>query len=216
MRRILCLGAGGHAAVLLDAVRSMGGDASLVGLVTHDGAHGDVLGVPALGRDEELAAIARRTEASWFIVGVGTIKGGGTLRERLFSLAQATGLRPYTVMHPSAVVAGSAVVEAGAQIMAGAVIQARARIGENAIVNTRAGIDHDCAIGAHAHIAPGATLSGSVRVGRCSHVGAGATVRQGVTIGDGATIGIGAALIRDCPAHAVMLGVPARAAGASG
>lgn len=212
MTRVLCLGGGGHAAVVVDALLALAarGLATPVGIVTRDGRPGDVLGVPVLGSDDDLALLSRRAGAEAFVVGVGSLRGGDPLRERIFQRCIELGLRQYTLVHPAAVVSASARLGAGAAVMAGAVIQARAAIGENAIVNTRASVDHDCVVLAHAHVAPGATLSGGVRVGRSAHVGTGASVRNGVSIGDGATIGAGAALVRDCPPGAVMVGVPAR------
>jgi len=49
-----------------------------------------------------------------------------------------------------------------------------------------------------------------VRVGRCAWVGIGANVIQCVSIGEYATVGAGAAVIRDVPAYATVVGVPAR------
>ena len=40
--------------------------------------------------------------------------------------------------------------------------------------------------------------------------GAGATVRQSITIGEGVIVGAGAAVVKDVPAHTVVVGVPAR------
>ncbi len=215
MMKLLCLGAGGHAAVVIDSVNAMSISAHVrvVGLVTKAGGASSVLGIPVLGDDDDIPRLVSQTGAEGFVIGLGMVRGGDPLRARLFSLALASGLRPFTILHPSAVVSPHARIAAGATIMAGAVIQPRASIGENAIINTRASIDHDCVIGAHAHVAPGVTLSGDVRVGHTAHLGTGAVVRNGIVIGDNATVGAGAVLISDCPAGATMTGVPAGIAG---
>ena len=57
-----------------------------------------------------------------------------------------------------------------------AVVQPGAQIGENAIINTRSVIEHDCVIEDHVHVATGAILAGGVRVGCMSMIGAGAVV----------------------------------------
>ena len=94
--------------------------------------------------------------------------------------------------------------------MAGVVIQPSSMIGRNAIINTRASVDHDCIIGDHVHIAPGVTLSGAVRVEEGAHVGTGCTVIQGVQIGRNSTIGAGSLVLKDVPARTTVYGVPGR------
>jgi len=86
----------------------------------------------------------------------------------------------------------------------------RAKIGDLAIINTAAVVDHECEIGPAAHICPGAHLAGRVRIGSSAFVGLGSNIIQCLTIGDGATVGAGAVVLRDIPAGATAVGVPAR------
>jgi UDP-2-acetamido-3-amino-2,3-dideoxy-glucuronate N-acetyltransferase len=51
------------------------------------------------------------------------------------------------------------------------------------------------------------------RVGRGASIGANATILCGVTIGDYALIGAGAVVTHDVPAHAIVVGTPARQIG---
>ena len=51
------------------------------------------------------------------------------------------------------------------------------------------------------------------RVCKGSTIGANATIVAGVTLGENAMIGAGSVVIRDVPAHALVVGNPARAAG---
>jgi len=51
------------------------------------------------------------------------------------------------------------------------------------------------------------------RIGRGATLGAGCTVVCGVTVGPAAFVGAGAVVTRDVPAHAIVLGSPARAVG---
>lgn len=210
--RILCFGAGGHAAVVVDLLQLIQarGEAELLGLVAEPSAETHVLGAPIVGSDAALISLATTLGATHFVVAIGTVRGGATLRSRLFEMGEAAGLLPFVAIHPTAVVSAHAIIGPGSVVMAGAVVQARVHIGRNAILNTRCSIDHDCIIEDHAHIAPGSVLSGGVRVGIAAHVGTGAAIMQNVCIGSGATVAAGATVVRNCAPYATIAGTPAR------
>jgi sugar O-acyltransferase (sialic acid O-acetyltransferase NeuD family) len=210
--RILCFGAGGHAAVVVDLIQILEaqGEGVLLGLLAEPGAAADVLGVPILGSDAALGSIISSLDATHFVVAVGSVQGGGSLRPRLFARAEAAGLIPFVAIHPKAIVSPHTEIGPGTVIMAGAVLQARVLIGRNVIVNTRCSLDHDCIVGDHAHLAPGSVLSGGVTLGVASHVGTGATIIHDIRIGDGATVAAGATVVQNCPPGATVVGTPAR------
>lgn len=212
-RRIVCIGGGGHAVVVIDTLQAIvraGADIELAGFTDEMGAAQPVLGVPCIGTDADLPRLAASGQLTHFIVAVGSTRAGSDLRARLFSAGEAAGLAPFAALHPAATVADSATIGAGTVIMAGAVVQPRAVIWKNVIVNTRAAIDHDCRIGDHVHVAPGAVLSGGVRLEDGCHVGTGAIIMQNLRIGRGATVAAGATVIRDVAAGSMVKGTPAR------
>ncbi len=94
--------------------------------------------------------------------------------------------------------------------MAGAVINACAKIGDFCVVNTLAAIDHDCVLGAGVHVAPRTALAGGVELGDGVFLGVGASVIPGMKIGDCAIVGAGGVVVRDIPAGAMVMGIPAR------
>jgi len=89
----------------------------------------------------------------------------------------------------------------------------RSTIGVNAIINTRASVDHDCVIGGHVHIAPGVVLGGGITIGVGSHIGAGSSVIQNIRIGENALVAAGASVVTDFPDGANIAGVPAKVMG---
>jgi len=209
MTPVVGFGAGGHAKVVIEIVRSLS-NYEIVGLLETDKElwGTKVLGVEVLGDDSLMAELKNRGIQHAFI-GVGTV-GDVRPRRRLYEKVSEFGFEIVRAIHPAAVISPSAKIGAGPTIMAGAIINANAVIGDNVIVNTGAIIEHDCVIGDHAHIATGARLAGAVQVGPGSHVGLGALVRQEIRIGEEVIVGAGAVVVRDVPDGKTVMGVPAR------
>jgi sugar O-acyltransferase (sialic acid O-acetyltransferase NeuD family) len=207
--KVVGLGAGGHAKVILD-ILSFYDQFEVVGLTNADPATvgRSVLGVPILGGDDILPRL-RAEGVSGAFVGVGSV-GDCRLRRKLFDLASSLGFEMIQVIHPDATVARSARMGQGDVVMAGAVLNPDTLLGDNVIVNTAAHVDHDCVLGDHVHVAPGAHLSGGVVVETCAHIGIGATIIQGIRIGAGALVGAGTVVLRDVPPNVTVFGVPAR------
>lgn len=204
---VIILGAGGHAKVLIDALRLR--SVEVLGLTDADpGKKGQLLlGVSVIGSDEEIAKYPAETVR--LVNGLGSV-GVGPNRGRLFERFKSDGYQFANVIHPSAIIAPDVILSEGVQIMAGAIVQTGSRIGNNVIINTRAAVDHDCHVGDHAHISPGVTFSGGVLVGENTHVGTGATVIQNIRIGCNCLVAAGAVVVRDVPDGAKVVGVPAR------
>jgi sugar O-acyltransferase (sialic acid O-acetyltransferase NeuD family) len=208
MIKVVGVGAGGHAKVIVDILQRRGGY-EIVGLFDRDlqlwGS--EILGVPVIGGDELLPEYLDKVRNAFF--GIGSISSSAH-RKRIFEKVVGLGFTPIVAVHPGATISDAAILGDGSVVMPGAVIAPGAKLGKNVIVNTGAVIDHDCEIGDHVHIAPGATLSGAVRVGHGSHVGVGATIIQGVKIGCDSIIGAGAVVIADVTDGVCVVGVPAR------
>ena len=207
--KVVGLGAGGHAKVVIEILRCHE-FYELIGLLDPNPElqGGRVVGVPVLG-DDDLLPTLKRDGVRHFYLGLGSAGGIGP-RRRLFERALQFEMKPVDAIHPQAIVSPSVDIGAGVTVMAGAVINACTRLGVNVIVNTGAIVEHDCMVGDHVHIATGARLASTVQVGTGAHIGAGATVRQCITIGDGALVGAGAVVVNDVPSHTVVVGVPAR------
>lgn len=205
---VIGFGAGGHAKVVIEILRSMP-DYEIVGLLdTRIERGANVLGVEVLGDDSLMAELKERGIEHAFI-GVGSV-GDSQPRRQLYEKVVGFGFQIVAAIHAAAVVSITAQIGVGPTIMAGAIVNADAVIGDNVIVNTGAIVEHDCVIGDHSHIATGARLAGGVHVGPGSHIGIGAVVRQEIKIGAGAIVGAGAVVVRDVPDGMTVLGVPAK------
>jgi len=196
---VIVLCAGGHARVIIEALRSRGINPR--GLTDREAARqgSSMSGVEIIGTDEQVMALSATDFELANGLGNLTTRSDSGLgaRRALFERFCALGYRFPVIAHAASTVASDAVLQAGAQIMAGAVVQTGAHVGANVIVNTGAIVEHDCRVGDHAHIAPGATLCGGVVIGEEVHIGAGAVVLNGLSIGHGAVIAAGAIVTAD-------------------
>lgn len=135
----LILGAGGHAASVIDAMRCAGLRPAAILDKDPDLKGRSVLNVPVVGDDAALGLELCRS-TSCFVVAVHSTRSG-ELRRSLFDRACAAGKRPQTVINP------------------------RAHPGMNVIANSLAAVEHDCGAGDHSHIATDARFCGSVSIG---------------------------------------------------
>jgi UDP-perosamine 4-acetyltransferase len=202
-RRIVVIGAGGHAKVIIELLRSVGWEPC--GMVAPTHLETDLFGLRVLGGDEILPRL-RKDGISTACIALGDNAKRHDMAIKLLSL----NFRLPAAIHPTAFISPSATIAAGVVVMAHAVVGTEASVDELAIINTNAIVEHDNRIGKAAHIAPGCALGGTVKVGALALVGVGSAVRPGIAIGERAIVGAGSAVVSDVPAGAVAAGVPAK------
>lgn len=204
---VILLGAGGHAKVLIDALKLQSVEILGIVDVDTDKKGQELMGVKVMGGDEEVMKYS--PQQIRLVNGIGSVRVS-PLRRRIFELFKSKGYEFENVIHPASTIACDVELLEGVQIMAGAVIQTGCRLGSNSIINTHASVDHDCRLGNHTHISPGAVLSGGVVVGEGAHIGTGAVVIQGVQIGANSLVAAGAVVTRNVLSDVIVAGVPAR------
>lgn len=206
--KIILLGGGGHARVLIDLIRAEGGY-EIIGILDAQ-LEPDTLvrGVPVLGNDDLLTDLCKKG-VNKACIGVGSVRDN-TIRKRLYERVKAYNFYVPSLIHSSAFTSENARISEGVQIMAGAIIQTGSLIGENTIINTGAIIDHDCNVGNHVHVCPGAVMGGGSIIGDNSFIGTGATIIHGIKIGKDTIIGAGAVVICGVPNGVTVKGVPAK------
>lgn len=207
MKKLVIVGAGGHARVVADLVR-VAGSFEVAAFVDElaEQRDGDLyLGARVFAGPTGLER-ARKSGLDYALPAFGNNNARLGCMERM----RANGFEIVSAVHPSAVVASDVAFGAGTVIVAGAIVNAAARLGDACIVNTGATVDHDCFLADGVHIEPGVHLGGTVRVGRGTTIGIGAVVGKGHKVGAHAHVGAGAVVVRDIPDAAVAWGVPAR------
>lgn len=208
--RVVGVGAGGHARVLMDMVR-LSPALRLVGMIDANPARwgGDHFGSPILGGEDVLQALWEAGDVEGAFVGVGGVPSNA-FRRQLFERIRAMGLPVITLVHPRAIVAAGVQMGDGVMVMGGSIVNPAATLGDGVIVNTGAIVEHDCRVGAFAHICPGTVLGGTVRVGEEAFVGLGSRVIQGVSIGARSVVGAGSVVLKDVADDVRVVGCPAR------
>ena len=207
-KRIVVVGASGHARVVLDICRRQG-IYEVIGLLDSYKPLGSTCsGHPVIGSCRDLRSLIS-AEGIWG--GIVAI-GDNWVRSRIVAEMReaAPDFRFVTAVHPFAQVAEGVVIGPGTAVMAGAVINPGSEVGEFCIVNTRASLDHECVMGDYSSLGPGAVVGGCTRIGAHSVIGIGAIVLQEIRIGSHAVVGAGATVVRHIPDEVVAYGTPAR------
>jgi sugar O-acyltransferase (sialic acid O-acetyltransferase NeuD family) len=193
MKQVYLYGAGGHAKVIIDMLKS---NQITVSEIFDDNAGiTSFKGIPVSHMDIH----------SPLILSIGC----NAVRKKIVNQCENIVFHP-AVIDSSAIVAESVQIEEGTVLMQGTIIQSSAKIGKHCIINTRASVDHDCVIEDYVHIAPGATLCGNVQVGEGTLIGAGTTIMPGVKIGKWSVIGAGSVVVRDIPDNVIAFGTPCK------
>lgn len=162
MAKIVLIGAGGHAKVVLDC---LGGKA--YGFV--DDSVDQFFGL------KKLHEIGDKTA----IIGFGAVTTKSLERRHKIFKDYA---KLATAIHKSAIISKHVEIGEGTMIGPGVIINSGARIGRNVIINSGAVIEHDAVIGDGSHVAPRAVVLGGAKIGECAMIGAGAVVLPGVEV----------------------------------
>jgi sugar O-acyltransferase (sialic acid O-acetyltransferase NeuD family) len=189
-----CLyGAGGHAKVVLDILKS--NDITVLDVFDDNHDIQSFMGIP----------VSHQKVCSPLIISIGNNQIRKTIAEKIDEGVFSSFLHDKT-----AIISDSASIEEGTVVMQGAIIQSSVKIGKHCIINTGTSVDHDCIIHDYVHLAPRCTLCGNVEIGEGSFIGAGTVVIPNVRIGKWAVIGAGSVVTRDIPDNVVAYGSPCK------
>lgn len=203
-KKVVIVGGGGHAKIVIDILQE-NNKFELVGYTSHPIATDNIFGVPCVGDDSILPTLQEKGVENFCIA-----LGNNRMRKTLYDHMIRMGFAPIDVISPHAHISPRVTLGKGIVVCHGAVINADALVGDNVIINTLAGIDHDCVIHSHSHIAPNVALAGCVEVEEGSFIGIGSSVLPNIKIGSWSTVGAGATVLNNIPASVTVAGVPAK------
>ena len=206
--KLIIIGAGGHAGVVIDAAERQG-FYNIYGLLDDTKAvdsyvHGYRIlgGIPKLF---ELSQYERdkRDKYTYFIA-----IGDNYSRFKLYMRFHELKLKYATIIHPSAKIGSRVYLDAGVVVMAGATVNTGSKIEKQVILNTQSSVDHDTLIEEFASMAPASATGGNVIVGRGTAICMGAMILNGVIVGSNSVIGAGSIVTVDQPDNVVAYGTP--------
>lgn len=208
MKKIVLVGAGGHALSVIDSIQS-NREYEIVGITDLGYVVGEkILGYEVIGNDAILKSVFD-SGVKYAFVTVGSI-GNTSLRKELFCILKDIGFIIPAIVNTSSNIGSDVWLGEGVYVGKNTVVSLKSTIGDMAIINTGSIIEHGCCIDEFTHIGPGAVICGDVKIGARTHVGANATVIQGVNIGDNSIIGAGSVVVHDVPSKVIAYGNPCK------
>ncbi len=203
--RAVVVGAGGHAAAVIDALAGQG--IKIVGCVDDNPelqGREVVSGVEVIGASETLTTLFDEGVTTAFL-GIGGIGEGGqdriAVRIKVIRMLTEIGFHLPAVVSRHAYLGQDCTLGPGTVLFPGAVVGPRCRIGAHVIVNQGAQVCHDCRLDDHVHITPGAILGGHCEVGSASIIGMGASLLLKTVVGRHCLVHNNAAVMSDVHDH---------------
>jgi acetyltransferase EpsM len=195
MKKIILLGAGGHAAELRDYIRYTNihqprPTMEVVGFIDDDpGTHAHYgFKEPYLGPIKEHQVV----DGVYYLMAIANLSYRQPIIERFLAEgAKFTGL-----IHPTALISPSAEIGEGTVISHNASVGPKVKIGRFNMLNSRCTIGHDTVMGDYNFISPQVALSGNTKLGNGNLIGTNACTIPGITIGNNNKIGAGTTVFK--------------------
>ena len=187
-KKIIIIGAGGHANVLADLIEEL--NLKAYGVIDPKFKKKETKWKNINIFEEKKFTNQKKFSDYILVNGVGKILNSNRRKEIFISYKKKSFIFK-TLIHPFSKVSRQSVISEGVQVMAGAVIQSGVEIGPNAIINTGVSVDHDCIIGKNSHISPGSIICGETKIGDDCFIGAGSVIVNNIEIKSGSVIKAG-------------------------
>lgn len=206
--KIVVIGNGGHAKVVIDILREMG-RYEIIGVTTDKKCSDDVFcNYPVLGDDDILCDLIRNGVKN-AAIGIGGFKDN-TLRKKIYEETKTKGFKVISAIHPSAVISRSALLGEGDVIFPGVVINTDVHIGNNVVIATGSTIDHETVIKDNVLISAGVNVGAYATIEEGALLALGSKVVSGVRVGGNSLVAAGAVVINDVDQDSKVFGIPAR------
>lgn len=197
-KRLVLIGAGGHAKVCYEIAKLM--DLWREIIVLDDNTQNNFFAISGPISDY----VKFKGESEFFVA-----IGSNDIRSMLLKKLISEGVAFATLIHPSAIISSFSYIETATVVMPLVVVNASSRIGKGVILNTASTIDHDSIIGDYVHISPGVNIAGNVTIGQHTWIGIGSAVKNNISIADDVIIGANSNVVSDLGDSGIYIGNPA-------
>ena len=209
IKRVVILGAGGHARSVLNAFRDSNKEKKqweILGFIDEDkNNHKQILcDTPVLGGFDWLDKNGSKN-----IYVINAVASPG-IKKKMVEKAQKRNLRFCSLIHPSVWKSEYVINGEDTFIAAGNILTTYITIGNHVIINLSCTIGHDSIVEDFATLAPGIHVSGNALIHEGADIGAGSVILPGVNIGAWSVVGAGSVVNKDIPPSVTAAGVPAR------
>ena len=187
-KKIIIIGAGGHAKSLINLIASTN-EFKILGLIDNSISSKKILDYPILGTEKDLIKYFKKG-VRYCSIGTGQIKNPYK-RIRLFNLVKKIGFKIPTIISKKSECFKSNKIGEGTQIFHNTLINSNVKIGYNCIINSGSIIEHDVEISNNCHISTGAIINGGVKISENTFIGSGAIIKNNIKIGKNCIIGMG-------------------------
>ena len=203
VKRLLILGAGIHAAEMVELVDRINRPKriwNLLGFISKNKAEvgKKFNGKPVLGTFKKFP---RGSKNSYF-----ALSNHNKLPQNL-GMASS---RLVSLLDPTAFVSKTAKIGNGCILYPGCFVGLQARLEDKVFVMANSVINHDVVLEEGVIVTSGVLIAGGVRIGQNSYLGQGCTIREHLRVGRNCLIGMGAVVIRNVPSGSVVCGNPAK------
>lgn len=203
-KKILVIGAGGHALEILDLIKNSYEEISFFDNLNKGSnlIHGGYRVLNSFEQVRNYFECENRNFALGF---------GGTNRIDLQKKFILLGGLPNSIIAKSSFISESnTLLGKGLNIMHNVQISANVKVGDGTLINSFCSIHHDVVIGESCEIAPHSAILGKVIIGDNTLIGANTTILPGCKIGTNVIVGAGAVVTKDIPDNQKVVGVPAK------
>jgi sugar O-acyltransferase (sialic acid O-acetyltransferase NeuD family) len=208
MKKIIVLGSGGHAKVVIDILNETN-EYDIIGITSTSLEVGSAfMGIKVIGDDSVLPDYINQGISS-VAIGLGGFTDNNS-RVHLYSYAKTLGLSIINAIHPKAVISKNSRIGEGVTIFPGVVINTEVQVGNNVIVATGSTIDHETIIEDHVLISAGVTVGAYALIKEASVLALGSKVISGITVGQKSIVAAGAVVVKNVPDNSRVFGIPAK------